>query len=196
LRLRKDLCSALAAVPHNDHAARRPTVRTVRIHLLAHTSSPVDCASCGGLVGTELARYRGGSDRRHPGRSGPQLPQVRDSEVHRPPAPPPAERRSGRASRRARAPSAAPDWRRRRSAACHLPDPDGDGLRASFARTRRSWSVYTGVTALAAACPSVGYVGSARIFIRPSRRITLSIPTCMASSAARAAADLRDTEAH
>ena len=135
-------CSALATVPHDDHAARRPTVRTVRIHVLAHTSSPVDCASCGGLVGTELARYRSGSGRRHPGRSGPQLPQVRDPELHRPPQP--AEWRSGRASRRARAPTAAPDWRRRRSAACHLPNPDGDGLRASSARTRRSWSIYRG----------------------------------------------------
>jgi hypothetical protein len=95
-------------------------------NVLAHTFSPVDYASCGGLVGTEQARYCGGSGRRHPGRSGPQLPQARDLEVYRPPSP--AEWRSGRVSRRARASSAASDWRRRRSAACHRPDPDGDGL--------------------------------------------------------------------
>ena len=134
-------CSAQAGVPRNHHAARRPKVRTVRIHVLAHTSSPVDCASRGGLVHAELARYRGGSGRRDRGRSGPQLPQVRDPEV---PRPQPAEWRSGRASRRARASPAPPEWRRWRSAACHRPDPDRDGLRTSLARARRSSSISKG----------------------------------------------------
>jgi len=84
------------------------------------------CASCGSLVGAELARYRGGPGRRHSGRGGSQLPQVTGPGDRQPPLA--AEGGFGRASRRAGASSAAPGWRRWRSPACHRPDPDGDWL--------------------------------------------------------------------